>query len=121
MLIKRRKFVNVSSVKEVCHASQSAPSPVFLFMSGEVVVLISVLWSLKSVHAVRWHAPALRSADRPCRFFRPGSPPGHRVLRAVREAGAPHGGWPATRHRYPPCWGFRIVHALGSFRREPCV
>ena len=29
----------------------------------------------------------------------------------VEEAAAQHGGWPATRHRNPPCWGFRIVHA----------
>src|SRR5271169_5834966 len=118
MLVKRRKFVNASFRKEVCHASQSASSLVFLSMLGEVVVLIywvnvwrlwwppvCLPWSLKSVPAVRWHAPALRSGDRPCRFFRPGSLPDHRVLRAGREAAAPHGGWPSTRHRYPPLLG----------------
>src|SRR5580693_3110693 len=86
-----------------------------------VVAVRSIPRSLKSVPAVRWPSPAWRSADRPCRFFGPGSPPGHRVLRAGREAAAPHGGWLATLHRYPPCWGFRIVRARGSFRREPCV
>ena len=42
MLVKRRKFVNVSFMKEVCHASQSAPSLVFSFISGKVVAHLLV-------------------------------------------------------------------------------
>jgi hypothetical protein len=38
---KTPQVVKVSFMKEVCHASLSTPAPVFLSISGEVVMLIS--------------------------------------------------------------------------------